>query len=121
MINKNKQDIAKKEHDSKYYLNILLVGKLDESLYWLAAALPIKNLVIFLDIRDISPNFTYVVSELQKRNIPIKVIYKTDNLLDIDEYDLVIQGPSKTPVKVLTDTMSPVAIVARFTPCAALA
>lgn len=102
-VNKNKQDIAKKEHDSKYYLNILLVGKLDESLYWLAAALPIKNLVIFLDIRDISPNFTYVVSELQKRNIPIKVIYKTDNLLDIDEYDLVIQGPSKTPVKVLTD------------------
>lgn len=93
----------KADKDRKQYLNILLVGQLHESIYWLAASLPVKNLVIFLDIRDISPNFIYVVSELKKRDLPINIIYKVDNLLDVDEYDLVIQGPSKTPVKVLTD------------------
>ena len=67
--------------------------------------MPIKNLIIFLDIRDISPNFIYVVSELKKRDLPINIIYRVDNLLDVDEYDLVIQGPSKTSVKVLTDAV----------------
>ena len=95
----------KTDKNRKQYLNILLVGQLPEPVYWLAAALPIKNLIIFLDIRDISPNFIYVVSELKKRDLPINIIYRVDNLLDVDEYDLVIQGPSKTSVKVLTDAV----------------
>lgn len=107
LLNQNRKDVIKNRNNildyNKQYLNILLVGKLDEAIYWLAASLPVKNLIIFLDIRDLTPSFSYITEELKKYNLPIKIIYKEDNLLDVDEYDLVIQGPSTVSIKVLAD------------------
>jgi len=96
-LNFNLLEVYNKYKD-KEDLTILVSGVVPEVIYWLVASLPAESITFFADIREVNNNFTYMISELNKRNLPVQVFYKTDKLSN--DYDLTFSGNSlvKLPV-----------------------
>ncbi len=84
-------------------LNILVAGEVDESIYWLAAALSTENLVLYMDIRDVTHTFNYIATEFAKRGYPVKVVYRSDKLLEPKDYSILLSGRLRNPISVVAN------------------